>query len=70
MQHVSSQTQSRVVSHSGAAKAAITPEMMMRAGVPLALAHWYHCTAPNLKKSTLLDEIRISQVRTAVAAVT
>ena len=45
----------------------ITPEQMAKAGVPLALARWYHCVSPQVAKPNVLDELRMSQVRVAVA---
>lgn len=45
----------------------ITPQVMAKAGVSLALARWYHSVAPALKRFTNWDLDRIQQVHLQVA---
>lgn len=47
----------------------ITPERMAAAGVPLALANWFHMIGRHLTKYTDWDVERIMQVRLQVALV-
>jgi hypothetical protein len=45
----------------------ITPEVMAKAGVPLALARWYHVIARHLPRFGEWDIERVMQVRLQVA---
>lgn len=45
----------------------ITPEVMAAAGVPLALARWYHVVARRLTRFCDWDIERVMQVRLQVA---
>lgn len=45
----------------------ITPEVMAAAGVPLALARWYHVIARRLPRMREWDIERVMQVRLQVA---